>query len=59
MVFALAAGALVALGNVAYLRALDGLSVATTTLIFFTYPLFVVGLGVCLFRTRLASPPSG
>lgn len=38
-------GVLVAVGNVAYMRALSGLPVATATLIYFSYPLFVIALG--------------
>jgi len=43
--WAVLTGVLVAIGNVAYMRALDGLPVATATLIYFSYPLFVIGLG--------------
>jgi drug/metabolite transporter (DMT)-like permease len=38
-------GLLVAVGNIAYMRALEGLPVATATLIYFSYPLFVIALG--------------
>lgn len=39
-------GLLVAIGNIAYMRALAGLPVATATLIYFSYPLFVIVIGV-------------
>ena len=49
----LGAGALVAIGSVAYFRALEGLPVATVTLIYFSYPLFVIMLGRLILGVRL------
>jgi drug/metabolite transporter (DMT)-like permease len=45
--WALAAGVFVAIGSLAYMQALESLPVATTTVVYFSYPLFVVLLG-CL-----------
>lgn len=50
--WAVFAGAFVASGSLAYLYALRALPVATTTLIHFSYPLFVVLLGWGLLRIR-------
>jgi drug/metabolite transporter (DMT)-like permease len=43
--WALLTGLFVGVGNLAYMYALAGLAVATTTLIYFSYPLFVIALG--------------
>jgi drug/metabolite transporter (DMT)-like permease len=53
--WALAAGIFVALGSLAYMHALGALPVATTTVIYFSYPLFVVLLGWLIGGVR----PSG
>lgn len=49
-------GLLVAAGNVAYMRALQGLPVATATLIYFSYPLFVILLGWLISGLRPRPP---
>lgn len=50
--FALLAGVFVAIGSLAYMHALELLPVATTTVIYFSYPLFVVLLGWLVSRIR-------
>jgi drug/metabolite transporter (DMT)-like permease len=52
--WALVAGVFLAAGNLAYLHALRMLTVATTTLIYFSYPLFVVLLGWLLIDARVS-----
>jgi drug/metabolite transporter (DMT)-like permease len=52
--WALVAGVSLAVGNLAYLHALRTLTVATTTLIYFSYPLFVVLLGWLLIGARVS-----
>ena len=54
VVWALVAGVFLAVGNLAYLHALRTLTVATTTLIYFSYPLFVVLLGWLLIGARVS-----
>lgn len=50
--FALLAGVFVAIGSLAYMHALELLTVAATTVIYFSYPLFVVLLGWLISGTR-------
>lgn len=52
VLWALFAGAFVAAGNLAYMHALKALPVATATLIYFSYPLFVILLSWLLLGTR-------
>ena len=49
----LAVGAAAALGMVAYFHALRHLSVATVSVIYFTYPLFTILLDRLMFRERI------
>lgn len=51
-IWALAAGVFVAIGSLAYMQALESLPVATTTVVYFSYPLFVVLLGWLIGGTR-------
>jgi drug/metabolite transporter (DMT)-like permease len=51
-IWALAAGVFVAIGSLTYMQALESLPVATATVVYFSYPLFVVLLGWLIGGTR-------